>query len=78
MAPRGTATNEKMTLYLAPELMARLDRAQLTLRAIPGVKRGEITKSAIIGAALEMALQTLEKEGEKSPLAGKLSSAETL
>jgi hypothetical protein len=55
--------------------MTRLDRAQLTLRALPGVKRGEITKSAIIGAALELALQVLEKEGEASPLAGKLLSS---
>jgi hypothetical protein len=75
MVPRGTTTNEKMTLYLDPELMTRLDRAQLALRAIPGVRRGEITKSAIIGAALELALQSLEKEGEASPLAGKLLSS---
>ena len=75
MAPRGTTANEKMTLYLDPELMTRLDRAQLALRAIPGVKRGEITKSAIISVALELALQGLEKEGEVSPLAGKLLSS---
>ncbi len=75
MAPRGATANEKMTLYLDPELMTRLDRAQLTLRALPGVKRGEITKSAIIGAALELALQVLEKEGEASPLASKLLSS---
>jgi hypothetical protein len=61
-----------MTLYLNPELMARLDRAQLALRAIPGVKRGEITKSAIIGAALTLALQELEDSGEASQLARQL------
>jgi hypothetical protein len=71
MAPRGT-TSAKMTLYLNPELMARLDRAQLALRAIPGVKRGEITKSAIIGAALTLALQELEDSGEASQLARQL------
>ena len=65
---------QKLTLYLDPALLARLDAARATLRAMAkGPKdRGAVTLSAIAAAALETALGDLEAQGPASGLAGKV------
>ena len=65
---------QKLTLYLDPALLARLDAARATLRAmaVNPKDRGKITLSLIAGAALESALQDLEASKEASPIARKV------
>lgn len=63
----------KTTLYIAPELMARLDLAQVTLKGIPGIKRRDVTMSGVIAAALDLALADLEQNGAASRLAAILA-----
>jgi len=65
---------QKLTLYLDPALLARLDAARATLRAMAkGPKdRGAVTLSAIAAAALESALQDLEQNKAESGLARKV------
>jgi len=62
---------QKLTLYLDPALLARLDAARATLRAMTG-DRGAVTLSAITAAALESALQDLEQNKAESGLARKV------
>lgn len=63
----------KATFYLTPDLVARLDAARLHLRGMASVEeRAGVTLSAIVGAALEMALQDLEDRGPASQLAAML------
>jgi hypothetical protein len=69
-SPQGGKA-QKLTLYLDPALLARLDAARATLRAT-AQDRGAVTLSAIAGAALEMALQDLEAQGPASGLARKV------
>ena len=64
----------KATIYLPPETLAGLDDARARLRAMmPAGSRARITLSAIVGAALEMALEELERDGEESRLAALLA-----
>ena len=65
---------QKLTLYLDPALLARLDAARATLRAMAkGPKdRGAVTLSAIAAAALEAALGDLEQNKAESGLARKV------
>ena len=65
----------KATFYLAPELVARLATARLRLRGMANQEeRTGITLSAIVGAALELALRDLEENGPSSRLASMLVS----
>jgi len=65
--------NVKTTLYLPPAIMARLELAQVTLRGMAGIKRGDVTMSGVIAAALDIALGDLEQNGAASRLAALLS-----
>ncbi len=65
----------KGTFHLTEELINDLENAWLTLRrkAKPGKKK-QVSKSGIVRAALEIALEDLKEEGTKSRLAKKLLS----
>lgn len=66
----------KVTFYVSEELQYNLDAAQLQLRrAAPShVKKQQLSKSAIVEAALVLIIDDLEKEGEGSVLARYLFS----
>ncbi len=65
----------KATVYLPPETIAALDAARVCLRTmVPTGGRAQITLSAIVGAALELALQDLADRGPESQLAAMLLS----
>ena len=66
----------KVTFYVSEELQYNLDSAQLQLRrAAPShVKKQQLSKSAIVEAALVLIIDDLEKEGEGSVLARYLFS----
>ena len=70
-APRVAAarTKRKATHYLSEDAAARLDAAQARLRA---AEKGRVTKSGLVEAALELALDAFEAEGERSPLCRRL------
>lgn len=70
-APRAAVprAKRKATHYLSEDAAARLDAAQARLR---GVEKGRVTKSGLVEAALELALDAFEAEGEKSPLCRRL------
>lgn len=65
----------KGTFHLTEELINDLEDAWLQLRkkAKPGKKK-QVSKSGIVRAALEMALEDLKAEGTKSRLTKKLLS----
>ena len=65
--------NVKTTLYLSPAMMTRLALAQVTLKGIPGIKRGDVSMTSVIAAALELALADLEQNGAASRLATMLA-----
>ena len=65
-APRA---KRKATHYLSEDAAARLDAAQARLRA---AEKGRVTKSGLVEAALELALDAFEAEGEQSPLCRRL------
>lgn len=75
-APRQQSVKlVKATVYLPPEAIAALDAARARLRTMaPTRGRAQITLSAIVGAALDLALHDLEDSGPESPLAGMLLS----
>ena len=70
-APRAAAprAKRKATHYLSEDAAARLDAAQARLRA---AEKGRVTKSGLVEAALELALDAFEAEGEQSPLCRRL------
>jgi hypothetical protein len=66
----------KVTLYLSPDTAFDLDGAKLQLRRL--VKPDnlkDVTKSSIAEAALILALQDLEAQGEESAIARELRKA---
>ena len=69
--PRAAAprAKRKATHYLSEDAAARLDAAQARLRA---AEKGRVTKSGLVEAALELALDAFEAEGEQSPLCRRL------
>lgn len=70
-APRAAAprAKRKATHYLSEDAAARLDAAQERLRA---AEKGRVTKSGLVEAALELALDAFEADGEQSPLCRRL------
>lgn len=56
---------ERVNYYMTPRLLNRLDQAQAELRRLT---RKKITKSDIVGVALEETLKEFEREHEKSRL----------
>ena len=72
-APR--ARKRKATHYLAPELADRLDAAAHELTTLAGQDAQtprRIAKSALVEAALALALADFEAQAAASPLAGRL------
>jgi hypothetical protein len=63
----------KATFYLDRETIERLEKAWMKLRGMaPLETRGQLSKSAIVEAAILAAIEDLEKRGEESSLAGTL------
>lgn len=69
-APAGESEEKKVkvTYYLAANVVDRLDLAQVKLRPLTGKRGHELSKSAIVEAALRLALEELEELGEDSQL----------
>jgi hypothetical protein len=64
----------KATFYLTREVLFSLEEARLKLREMARPEgRAKITKSLIVEAAIQLALEELEASEEKSPLAGMLA-----
>jgi hypothetical protein len=59
----------KATFYLSAANIDALDEAQRTLRKLAGSRRGELSKSAIVDAALTIVAQDLAEHGADSQLA---------
>jgi len=59
----------RVTHYLRPEVANALEVAVLELRRLPGATRGEINKSEVIEAALQIVMHELQEHGAKSRLA---------
>lgn len=68
-APAAPRAKRKATHYLSQDAAARLNAAQARLRA---AEMGRVTKSGLVEAALELALDAFEADGEKSPLCRRL------
>ena len=70
----GARPSVKATFYLTREVLASLEEARLKLREMAKPEgRAKITKSLIVEAAIQLAIEELEASGEKSPLAGMLA-----
>ena len=72
MTPQGAALLAQYNRWMNERLFdaaARLDAAQARLRA---AEKGRVTKSGLVEAALELALDAFEAEGEQSPLCRRL------
>jgi len=68
----------KATYYLSPETMAELEEAWLRLRkavasSVGQEQRGQVSKSLLVEAALQIVLEELEQEGMDSRLAKKIT-----
>jgi hypothetical protein len=64
----------KATFYLTKEVLYSLEEARLKLREMARPEgRAKITKSLIVEAAIQLAIEELGASGEKSPLAGMLA-----
>jgi hypothetical protein len=63
----------KVTVYLTPNTAVSIDEAQAKLKRLTGMYGHEVSKSAIVEAALGMAFEELEGEGENSRLVSLLS-----
>lgn len=61
--------NVKTTTYLSQEIADRLDMAQIRLRRLTGKRGHDLSRSAIIEAALTLALDELESAENESKLA---------
>ncbi|WP_428565410.1 MAG: hypothetical protein ACP59X_04270 [Solidesulfovibrio sp. DCME] len=70
-AAKRKAAKRKATHYVAPATALRLDQAKAALSA---AAQGRVSKSAIVEAALTLALDGLEAAGGHSPLARRLAS----
>lgn len=62
--------DEKMTVYLTSDELLALEQARLTLKKMLG---RNIDRGRIVRAALGLALEDLEANGENSDLFGRLS-----
>jgi hypothetical protein len=64
----------KASFYLTREVLASLEEARLKLRDMARPEgRAKITKSLIVEASIQLAIEELEALGAKSPLAGMLA-----
>ena len=73
--PPSEVVKVKNTYHLSLEVSEQLEMAKSTLRGMVDVsKRGAVSKSLIIEAALLLALDELEQEGGSSRIAKKLDS----
>jgi hypothetical protein len=64
----------KATYYLSPHTLDALEAAKLQLRRLARRKKRAISSSAIVDAALKMALADLEAGGADSALASMLTN----
>ena len=62
--------DEKMTVYLTSEELLAIEQARLTLKSMVGRK---IDRGRIVRAALALALEDLEANGDASEIVGRLS-----
>jgi hypothetical protein len=62
--------DEKMTVYLTSEELLAIEQARLTLKSMVGRK---IDRGRIVRAALALALEDLEANGDSSEIVGRLS-----
>jgi hypothetical protein len=70
----ATRPSVKATFYLTREALFSLEEARLKLREMARPEgKAKITKSMIVEAAIQLAIEGLEASGEKSPLAGMLA-----
>lgn len=60
---------EKMTVYLTPEELLAIEHARLELKTALGQK---IDRGRLVRAAIEIALEQLQRTGTKSELARRL------
>ena len=60
---------EKMTVYLTPEELLAIEHARLELKTSLGQK---IDRGRLVRAAIEIALDQLERSGSKSEIARRL------
>jgi len=70
--PPDSEEKAKATFYLSQETVDLLEDGWLRLRRL-ATDRASVSKSAIVEAALEIALEDLAKYGEQSELASKLA-----
>jgi hypothetical protein len=63
---------EKATFNLPVKLLERLEEKWVVIRKIMGSK--QVSKTLIVEAALEMALEEFDRNGESSQLYGKLAN----
>ena len=64
----------KATFYLSREVLFSLEQARLKLIEFARPEgRAKITKSLIVEAAIQLAIEELEASGEESPLARMLA-----
>lgn len=64
----------KATYYLSQDAVTALEDAQYQLRKLAGESRSRISKSFIVEAALQMALEEVESQGKKSRLLEAISA----
>ncbi len=67
----ASADKVKGTFYLSAAVMEQLDDAWLSLRK-QAQQRSQVSKSAIVEAALQIALDDIQKRGAESQVADKL------
>jgi len=67
----GSDDKIKGTFYLTAAVMEQLDDAWLSLRK-QAQQRSQVSKSAIVEAALQIALDDIQKRGSESQVADKL------
>ena len=68
-AKESSRQNVKATIYFSQDLTERLDIAQVKLRKFTGKRGHDLSRSAIIEAALTLALNELDAQKEASSLA---------
>ncbi len=65
--------NVKTTTYLSQEIADRLDMAQIKLRRLTGKRGHDLSRSAIIEAALRIALDELDAQSDNSTIVALMS-----
>lgn len=65
-------SKQRVNVYVDSKLPIRLDRAQITLKLLTGLRGHAVSQSQIVEAALEMALDNLDAHGQQSELTSRL------